>query len=213
VMSGVNPQGCQVFSFKAPSQEELDHDYLWRSVHALPERGRIGIHNRSYYEEVIVTRVHPDVLARERVPDMKPGAALWKARFHEINEFERHLVANGTIVIKFFLHLSREEQRRRFLERLDRPDKSWKFESADLGERAHWDDYHRAYTAVLRHTSTPWAPWYIVPADHKWFTRLAVADILCETLSDLDLRYPSLSKAERRKRQRARKELMNESKR
>jgi PPK2 family polyphosphate:nucleotide phosphotransferase len=207
VMSGVNPQGCQVFSFKAPSSEELDHDYLWRSVRALPERGRIGIHNRSYYEEVIVTRVHPEILLRERVPHLEAGRGLWKQRFREINHFERYLVDNGIAIVKFFLHLSKDEQRRRFLERLEKPEKLWKFQPADLGERDRWLDYRKAYADVLRHTSTSWAPWYVVPADHKWFTRLAVADILGDTLADLDLRYPVLSKAERAVREKLRKTL------
>jgi PPK2 family polyphosphate:nucleotide phosphotransferase len=207
VMSGVNPQGCQVFSFKAPSSEELNHDYLWRSVRALPERGRIGIHNRSYYEEVTVTRVHPEILLRERVPHLKAAHALWKQRFREINHFERYLVDNGVAVVKFFLHVSKEEQRRRFLERLEKPDKFWKFQPSDLVERDHWPAYQDAYADALTHTATPWAPWYIVPADHKWFTRLAVADILCDTLADLDLRYPVLSQAERRDREKLRKAL------
>jgi PPK2 family polyphosphate:nucleotide phosphotransferase len=210
VMSGVNPQGCQVFSFKAPSPEELDHDYLWRSVRALPERGRIGIHNRSYYEEVIVTRVHPDILKRERVPNLKAGHALWKQRFREINHFERHLVDNGIAVVKFFLHLSKEEQRRRFLDRLEKPRKFWKFQPGDIAERERWPAYQNAYTDVLRETSTAWAPWYIVPADHKWFTRLAVADILCDTLEDLGLKYPTVSKSERRAREKLRRALERE---
>ena len=207
VMSGVNPQGCQVFSFKAPSPEELDHDYLWRTVRALPERGRIGIHNRSYYEEVIVTRVHPEILLRERVPHLKPGRALWEQRFREINHFERYLVDNGVAVVKFFLHLSKNEQRRRFLERLEEPEKLWKFQPGDLNERDRWPAYQDAYAEALRNTSSSWAPWYVVPADHKWFTRLAVADILCDTLADLDLKYPVLNKAERAEREKLRKAL------
>jgi PPK2 family polyphosphate:nucleotide phosphotransferase len=210
VMSGVNPQGCQVFSFKAPSQEELDHDYLWRSVRALPERGRIGIHNRSHYEEVLVTRVHPEILLRERVPHLKADPALWKQRFREINHFERYLVDNGIAVVKLFLHVSKEEQRKRFLERLEKPDKFWKFQPGDLAERDHWSAYQEAYTEVLRHTSSAWAPWYVVPADHKWFTRLAVADILCDTLADLDLEYPKVSKAERAAREKMRRALERE---
>ena len=207
VMSGVNPQGCQVFSFKAPSEEELGHDYLWRSVRALPERGRIGIHNRSYYEEVSVTRVHPELLSRERVPNLKSGRALWRQRFREINQFERYLVDNGIAVVKFFLHISKEEQRRRFLDRLDEPEKFWKFKPADLIERARWDVYQTAYTQVFRHTSTPWAPWFVVPANHKWFTRLVVADILCDTLAGLDLEPRALTKQERRERDKARAAL------
>lgn len=207
VMAGVNPQGCQVFSFKAPSAAELDHDYLWRSVRALPERGRIGIHNRSYYEEVIVTRVHPEILRRERVPQLTPGKALWTQRFREINHFERYLVDNGTAIVKFFLHVSKGEQRKRLLERLERPEKFWKFQPADLAERDRWDDYQNAYADLLRHTSTATAPWYIVPADHKWFTRLAVAEILCHTLADLDLHYPTVSEDERKERQKMREAL------
>jgi PPK2 family polyphosphate:nucleotide phosphotransferase len=190
VMSGVNPQGCQVFSFKAPSAEELDHDYLWRSAKALPERGRIGIHNRSYYEEVLIVRVHPEILAGEKLPAAARGKDLWRRRFREINRFERYLVDNGTIVLKFFLHVSKDEQRRRFLKRLEDPEKNWKFRPADVRERARWDDYMAAYEDVLRHTSSAWAPWFVIPADHKWFTRLAVAEIICDTLADLRLHYP-----------------------
>ena len=207
VMSGVNPQGCQVFSFKAPSDEELDHDYLWRSIRALPERGRIGIHNRSYYEEVLVTRVHPQLLSRERIPNLEPGPALWKRRFKEINRLERHLTDNGTVVVKFFLHVSKDEQRRRFLERLEQPAKAWKFQMRDIEERAHWNDYQAAYADMLRHTSTPWAPWYVVPADHKWFTRLAVADVICDTLADLDLQYPLVPEDQRAALKKARTAL------
>jgi PPK2 family polyphosphate:nucleotide phosphotransferase len=210
VMSGVNPQGCEVFSFKAPSDEELDHDYLWRSVRALPERGCIGIHNRSYYEEVLVTRVHPEVLLRERVPNLTPGDGLWKQRFREINNFERFLVDNGTAVVKFFLHVSKDEQRKRLLARLEDPDKAWKFRVADLRERARWADYQAAYRDVLRHTSTERAPWYVIPADHKWFARLAVADILCDTLAGLKLHYPSVPKALRGEIKKAKRELRRE---
>jgi PPK2 family polyphosphate:nucleotide phosphotransferase len=191
-MSGVNPQGCEVHSFKAPSHEELDHDYLWRAVKALPERGRIGIHNRSHYEEVIVTRVHPEFLDRQQLPKSTRGPGLLKRRFEEINSFERHLVDNGTVVLKIFLHVSRDEQKRRFLERIEEPEKFWKFQPADVAERAHWDDYMAAYEDVFRHTSTEWAPWYVIPADHKWFTRLAVAAILRDTLVDLKLSYPKV---------------------
>ncbi|MEZ5317708.1 MAG: polyphosphate kinase 2 family protein [Vicinamibacterales bacterium] len=206
VMSGVNPQGCQVFSFKAPSPEELDHDYLWRSVKALPERGRIGIHNRSYYEEVLVTRVHPDILARQRLP-VPPGPGIWTQRFREMVAFERHLHANGTTVVKFFLHVSKEEQRQRFLERLDNPDKMWKFSMSDVAERARWSDYMAAYDDMLRHTSTKDAPWYVVPADHKWYTRLVVAEIIADTLDGLKLKYPSVAKSERDRWREARKAL------
>ena len=191
VMSGVNPQGCQVFSFKAPSAEERDHDYLWRSVKALPERGRIGIHNRSYYEEVLIVRVHPEILEAQQLPPSGRGGSIWKRRFREINNFERYLVDNGTIVVKFFLHVSKEEQKKRFLERLDQPAKNWKFEVGDARERGFWDDYMHAYEQVFTHTSTTHAPWYIVPADNKWFMRMAVAGIVQQTLASLDLQYPA----------------------
>jgi len=197
VMSGVNPQGCQVFSFKAPSAEELDHDYLWRAVKALPERGRIGIFNRSYYEEVLVARVHPEVLARQKLPPSARGKDVWKRRFRQINAFERHLVENGTLVLKFFLHLGKEEQRLRFLERIERHDKNWKFSAADARERGHWKDYMRAYEDLFNHTSTPWAPWYVVPANHKWFTRLAVCATIVQRLEQLDLHYPRVTREHR----------------
>jgi PPK2 family polyphosphate:nucleotide phosphotransferase len=206
VMSGVNPQGCQVFSFKAPSSEELDHDYLWRSVKALPERGRIGIHNRSYYEEVLVTRVHPELLLKQQLPG-RPGPAIWTRRFGEIVNFERHLVANGTRVLKFYLHLSKEVQRQRFLDRLNEPDKAWKFSPGDVAERAHWDANMEAYDDMLRHTSTDVAPWFVVPADHKWFTRLVVAEIICQTLEDMKLEYPKVPRSERDRWRDARKSL------
>jgi PPK2 family polyphosphate:nucleotide phosphotransferase len=209
VMSGVNPQGCQVFSFGRPSDEELDHDYLWRSVRALPERGRIGIHNRSYYEEVIVTRVHPELLDRQRVPGLRPGRALWKQRFKDITHFERYLVNNGIVVLKFFLNVSKKEQASRLLERLDDPEKQWKFQPNDLLEREAWETYQEAYADMLRHTSTAWAPWYAIPADHKWFTRLAVADVICDTLEDLDLRFPKASKEQRKAWEQARTRLRN----
>jgi PPK2 family polyphosphate:nucleotide phosphotransferase len=197
VMSGVNPQGCQVFSFKSPSEEERDHDYLWRSVKSLPERGRIGIHNRSYYEEVLITRVHPEILAQQQLPlKTHKNQDIWQQRFNEINHFENYLTQNGTVVIKFFLHLSKQEQKRRFLDRIDRPEKNWKFSDADVNERAHWEDYQRAYEAVLSHTSTIEAPWYVVPADHKWFTRLTVAEIINQRLAQLDLRYPQLNRSQ-----------------
>jgi len=193
VMSGVNPQGCQVFSFKAPSKEELDHDYLWRSVRALPERGRIGIHNRSYYEEVLVARVHPEILARQQLPKATRGGRIWRRRFREINNFERYLSDNGTVVLKFFLNVSRAEQRRRFLSRLDEPGKHWKFSPRDVEERGRWDDYMAAYQDMLAHTSTEWAPWYVIPADHKWYMRLAVAEIIGDALDDLGLAFPTVS--------------------
>jgi PPK2 family polyphosphate:nucleotide phosphotransferase len=207
VMSGVNPQGCQVFSFKSPSAEELEHDFLWRSIRALPERGRIGIHNRSYYEEVIVTRVHPELLRLERIPHLRPGDDLWKKRFLEINRFEKYLVDNGTLVLKFFLHVSKEEQRKRLLKRLEEPDKHWKFQIRDMRERACWDAYQTAYAEVLRHTSTACAPWYVIPADHKWFTRLAVAEIISDTLKDLDLQYPKPPPELRREMKQCKAEL------
>jgi PPK2 family polyphosphate:nucleotide phosphotransferase len=207
VMSGVNPQGCQVFSFKAPSAEERDHDFLWRTAKALPERGRIGIHNRSHYEEVIVVRVHPELLRAEKLPAPLPTRHVWRRRFRDINAFERHLTTNGTAVVKVFLHVSRAEQRVRFLERLDRPEKHWKFSAADVRERAHWDEYMEAYEDMLSHTSTAWAPWYVVPADHKWFTRLAVAEILIARLEAMRLAYPVLSPGERTELDEARRQL------
>ncbi|KGF74022.1 hypothetical protein DO97_00420 [Neosynechococcus sphagnicola sy1] len=197
VMSGVNPQGCQVFSFKAPSAEELDHDYLWRSMKALPERGRIGIFNRSYYEEVLVVRVHPELLARQQLPQGVPSKRLWQQRFTEIQQFEQYLVNNGIVVLKFFLNLSKAEQKQRFLDRIEQPEKNWKFSASDALERTFWSDYMDAYEEVFSHTSTEWAPWYIIPADHKWFTRLAVADIICSKLKALDLHYPAVSEEHR----------------
>ena len=193
VMSGVNPQGCQVFSFKAPSAEELDHDFLWRTSRCLPERGRIGIFNRSYYEEVLVVRVHPAFLEKQRLPEGLVTVDTWKDRFEDINAYERHLARAGTRILKFFLHVSPEEQRRRFLERLEDPTKNWKFSVADLGERARWDDYMAAYEDMIRHTATPHAPWYVVPADHKWFTRVVVVQAIIDALERLDLAFPTVS--------------------
>jgi PPK2 family polyphosphate:nucleotide phosphotransferase len=209
VMSGINPQGCQVFSFKAPSAEELDHDYLWRNMTRLPERGRIGIFNRSYYEEVLVTRVHPEILDRQKLP---PGAREkpFKQRFEQINNFERYLDENGIRVVKFFLNVSKEEQKRRFLARIERPDKNWKFSASDVKERGHWDDYMAAYEDMFNHTSTKHAPWHIIPADHKWFTRAMVAQILIETLESLDLQYPAVSDEHRAELQRIRQVLESE---
>src|SRR5262249_34400069 len=175
VMSGVNPQGCQVFSFKHPSAEELDHTFLWRCTKVLPERGRIGIFNRSYYEEVLIVRVHPEILAAQHIPGAKPNDKLWRARYDDINCFERHLVQNGTVILKSFLNVSKEQQRQRFLERIRDPNKHWKFSDSDLGERAHWDDYMSAYEDAIEATSTEWAPWHVVPADHKWVSRAIVA--------------------------------------
>ncbi len=193
VMSGVNPQGCQVFSFQSPSSEELDHDYLWRIHKALPERGRIGIFNRSHYEETLVVRVHPELLAAQSLSTTDNHQKIWQQRFQEINDFEHYLTNNGTVVIKFFLHVSKAEQKKRFLERIDSPAKHWKFSAADIKERERWDDYQAAYTDVFNHTSTKAAPWYIIPADRKWYTRLAVADIICSRFKQLDLAYPTLS--------------------
>jgi PPK2 family polyphosphate:nucleotide phosphotransferase len=197
-MSGVNPQGTQVHSFKAPSDEELDHDFLWRAARELPERGNIGIFNRSYYEEVLVVRVHPELLERQKLPAKVSGKNIWKHRFDAINDFEKYLVRNGISVLKFYLHVSKEEQRRRLLARINTPDKQWKFSFRDPKERLYWDDYMECYEDMFNHTSTEHAPWYIIPADHKWFTRAAVADVIAETLKSMDLKYPVLSKAERK---------------
>ncbi len=210
VMSGVNPQGTEVYSFKAPSVEELDHDYLWRNFKALPERGRIGIFNRSYYEEVLVVRVHPEFLAHQNLPPETAGKGLWKRRFEEINHFERYLTNNGIIVLKFFLNVSKAEQKKRFLERIDRPEKNWKFSAADVQERQHWDEYMAAYEDMFNHTSTEAAPWYIVPADHKWFTRLAVATVIYQTLRNLDLAYPTISEEHKQQLLQAKAQLESE---
>jgi PPK2 family polyphosphate:nucleotide phosphotransferase len=197
VMSGLNPQGTQVSSFKRPSDEELDHDYLWRTTRALPERGRIGIFNRSYYEEVLVVRVHPEILARQKTPASLVSRRIWTERYEDINAFERYLSRNGTLIRKFFLHVSKDEQRRRFLERLDDPAKNWKFETADLDERDRWNDYMKAYEQALSATSTDEAPWFIVPADHKWFTRLVIAKLVVDALESLDLRFRKTSREQR----------------
>jgi len=210
VMSGINPQGCQVFSFKAPSPEERDHDYLWRSMKALPERGRIGIHNRSYYEEVLVVRVHPEVLRSQQLPEEKKGKRIWKERFDQINNFERYLTDNGIVVLKFFLNVSKAEQKKRFLERLDKPEKNWKFSVTDARERQHWDEYMAAYEDVFTQTSTPWAPWYIVPADNKWFMRLSVAAVIYQTLKGMKLKYPKIDEAQRKQLDEARRILLAE---
>ncbi len=194
VMSGVNPQGCEVTSFKQPSSEELDHDFLWRCARRCPERGRIGIFNRSYYEEVLVVRVHPELLQRQRMPADLVGKRIWKQRFEDINAFEQRLSRNGTRVLKFFLHVSKGEQRRRFLERLDIPEKRWKFSAADVAERQHWDRYMSAYEQMIRHTSSREAPWTVVPADHKWFARFLVAETIIAALEDLQLAFPTVSK-------------------
>ncbi|MGA7935244.1 MAG: polyphosphate kinase 2 family protein [Kovacikia sp.] len=195
VMSGINPQGCQVFSFKVPSTEELDHDYLWRYFKALPERGNIGIFNRSHYEEVLVVRVHPEILECRQLPPEVKGDHIWKRRFEEINNFEKYLVDNGIVVLKFFLNVSKEEQKERFLDRINLPEKNWKFSTGDAKERELWDEYMQAYEDVFNHTSTEWAPWYIIPADHKWVTRLAVATVISDKLQQLDLHYPTVTEA------------------
>jgi PPK2 family polyphosphate:nucleotide phosphotransferase len=198
VMSGVNPQGCEVHSFKVPSAEELDHDFLWRCARRLPERGRIGIFNRSYYEEVLVVRVHPELLARQHLPPGCTHHDVWKHRYEDIVGFERYLARNGVVVRKFFLHVSKAEQRRRFLARLDEPEKNWKFSLGDVREREHWGAYMGAYEAMIRHTATEHAPWYVVPADHKWYTRLVVAAAVVDTLDGLDLRLPPVDAARRK---------------
>ena len=192
VMSGVNPQGVQVMSFKAPSSEELDHDFLWRSFKALPERGRIGVFNRSYYEEVLVVRVHEDLLAKQKLPEVLVTDRIWKERCEDIVNFERYLARNGYLILKFFLNLSRDEQKKRFLARLEDPDKHWKFSSADAHERGYWSAYMKAYESMIRRTATPEAPWYVVPADNKWFTRLIVAGAVVDGMAGLDLRYPDV---------------------
>jgi PPK2 family polyphosphate:nucleotide phosphotransferase len=210
VMSGVNPQGVTVTSFKRPSSEELDHDYLWRHVRALPERGRIGIFNRSYYEEVIVTRVHPDLLAPQKLPPNVPARKLWGQRFTEINNFEHYLTANGIAVVKFFLNISKEQQKRRFLERLGNPEKYWKFSLADIHERAFWDDYLDAYEDLINHTSTSRAPWFIIPADHKKLARIAIAEILSHAIADLRVEFPVPSEEVRKELRLGRKLLEQE---
>ena len=208
VMSGVNPQGCQVTSFKAPSDEDLDHDYLWRCAKRLPERGFIGIFNRSYYEEVLVLRVHPELLERQKLPRELAGKHIWHERYQDIRKFERYLGRNGVLVRKFFLHVSLEEQKRRFLERLDEPEKNWKFSERDVHERAYWDDYMNAYERMIRETATKRAPWYVVPADHKWYTHIVVAAAIVEALASLDLRYPELDKSRLKELAAARKLLL-----
>lgn len=195
VMSGINPQGCQVFSFKAPSTEELDHDFLWRCTRCLPNRGHIGIFNRSYYEETLVVRVHPELLAKERLPQELTTPAIWKQRFEDIRHFERYLTRNGVIIRKFFLHVSKKEQKRRFMERIENPDKNWKFSAGDLVERQHWDAYMDCYQDMIRETATPDSPWYVVPADNKWFTRTVVASAVIEALAGLKLAYPEVDRA------------------
>ncbi|GGG33532.1 hypothetical protein GCM10010964_21790 [Caldovatus sediminis] len=210
VFSGVNPQGCQVTSFKAPGPVELDHDFLWRHAAALPARGRIGIHNRSWYEEVLVVRVHPELLERQRLPPRLVTERIWQERLEDIAAFERYLARQGVVVLKFFLHLSKEEQRRRFLRRIEEPEKNWKFEARDVAERRHWDAYQAAYEAAIRATAAPHAPWFVVPADRKWFTHLIVAGALAQAMEALDLHYPRMGEAQRAALERARRELEEE---
>ena len=207
VMSGVNPQGCQVYAFKAPSSEDLNHDFLWRTTKCLPERGHIGIFNRSYYEEVLVVRVHPEILKNERVPERLLGKDLWHDRFEDIRNFERYLTRNGIVVRKFFLNVSKKEQKQRFLERLDTPAKNWKFSAADIRERACWDDYMKSYEEMIAETSSKHSPWYVVPADNKWYTRLVVAAAIVDTLKDLKLDYPSVGPEQRKQLQAAKAQL------
>ena len=207
VMSGINPQGCQVFSFKHPSTEELDHNFLWRYTRVLPERGRIGIFNRSYYEDVLIVRVHPELLQAQRIPGLKIDDDFWNDRYSDINALERHLTRNGTVVLKFFLNISKDEQRKRFIKRLEDPRKHWKFSAADLTERGFWDDYMKAYEHAITATSTKWAPWYIIPADHKWVTRGLVARILVTAINELDLQYPEVSPEQEAVIEQARRQL------
>src|SRR5271169_5436925 len=210
VMSGVNPQGCQVFSFKQPSSEDLSHDFLWRYFKCLPERGRIGIFNRSYYEEVLVVRVHPDILKRQKLPPASIGKRIWDERLADIAHFEDYLTRQGTIILKFFLHVSRKEQKKRFLERLDRPEKHWKFSAADIRERRFWDDYMFAFEEAIQATASKHAPWYVVPADNKWFTRLVVAAAIVDAVENLDLSYPRIDSAKKKELVAARAALTRE---
>jgi PPK2 family polyphosphate:nucleotide phosphotransferase len=210
VMSGVNPQGCQVYSFKAPSAEELDHDWMWRCVRALPERGRIGIFNRSYYEEVLVVKVHQGILDAQKIPPVLLHERVWDERYRDIRGLERHLAANGTLILKFFLNVSKDEQKRRFLERIEEPEKNWKFSVADVKERAHWNEYMNAYQSMIRETSAPHAPWYVVPADNKWYTRAVVAGAIIDGLSSLGLHYPKVARAQLAELASAKKALLAE---
>jgi PPK2 family polyphosphate:nucleotide phosphotransferase len=210
VMSGLNPQGCQVFSFKRPSDEELDHDFLWRYSRCLPERGRIGIFNRSYYEETLVVRVHPEILARQKLPPGKRGRKFWEERYDDINRFEKHLVRNGTLVLKFFLNVSKKEQKKRFLERLDTPEKNWKFSAADLEERKFWDDYQRAFEDTISSTSTKWAAWWVIPADNKWIARAVVSAVLAGQIKSLGLRKPQVPESQQAQLAKAREQLLAE---
>ena len=208
VMSGVNPQGCQVFSFKAPTSEDLDHDYLWRCMKCLPNRGNIGVFNRSYYEETLVVRVHPELLAKQKLPEECVTKKIWEERFQDIRGFERYLRGNGTIVLKFFLNVSKREQKKRFLERIDNPNKNWKFAESDAKERAFWDDYMMAYEEMIQNTATKDSPWYVVPADNKWFTRVVVAAAVIEALDSLNLKYPKVDEEKRRELAIAKKTLL-----
>ena len=212
VMSGVNPQGCEVHSFKAPTSEELDHDYLWRCSKRVPERGRIGIFNRSYYEETLIARVHPEILQKQKIPRRLITKNIWKERFEDIRAFERYLSRNGVLVRKFFLNVSKEEQKKRFLDRLDTPEKNWKFSASDVSERVYWNDYQRAYEDTIRHTATKDSPWYVVPADNKWFTRVVVAAAVIDALDSLNLAYPEVSAAHRQELAAARAALTGEKK-
>lgn len=212
IFEGINPQGCEVHAFKAPSSKELDHDFLWRHAVALPERGRIGIFNRSHYEECLVTRVHPEILAKEKLPPKLVTKNIWKERFEDISAFERYLSRNGTVVLKFFLNISREEQRKRFLDRLEDPAKQWKFSMGDIEERALWPRYQAVYQDIVRHTATPHAPWYVVPADHKWFARVVIGSVINATLEKLDLRFPRADKASLQEFEQVRQALEKEEK-
>jgi PPK2 family polyphosphate:nucleotide phosphotransferase len=210
VMSGVNPQGCQVYSFKQPSPRELQHDFLWRTTFCLPERGHIGIFNRSYYEEVLVVRVHPELLKNERIPDPLVTKDIWDERFEDIRCFEKHMARNGTVIRKFFLHLSKKEQKKRFLARLEEPEKNWKFSAGDVEERKRWDDYQNAYEDMIRNTSTEDAPWHVVPADNKWFTRLVLSEVIVHTLEEMKLSYPKIDADKRKELEAAKKLLLKE---
>jgi PPK2 family polyphosphate:nucleotide phosphotransferase len=210
VLSGINPAGCQVFSFKAPSPEELDHDFLWRAARALPERGRIGIFNRSYYEEVVTVRIHPEFLEKQRLPPRCVTKSFWDERMEDIAAFERYLARNGVLVRKFFLHVSREEQKKRFLERIEHPEKNWKFNAGDVAERARWDEYQRHWSTAIERTSSEQAPWFVVPADHKWFTRLFVAEAVVAGLEELELDFPRLEGARKKELDQARRQLESE---
>jgi len=209
VMSGINPQGCQVYSFKVPTETELQHDFLWRTTCSLPERGHIGIFNRSYYEEVLVVRVHPEILQSQKTPASLVGKRVWEERFEDIRCFERHMARSGTVIRKFFLNLSRKEQKNRFLARLDQPEKNWKFSAADIRERACWDDYQTAYEEMIANTASEEAPWYVVPADNKWFTRMVVSTVLVDTLESLDLAYPKVDEEKKKALEAAKKILVS----